>query len=171
MHLDYLHLLYAYNDWANRRILDYAERLTPEQLHAEGNASFGSIHATLVHTMDTEWEWLALWRGTPAWHGSPPASSFADVAAIRVRWAEVGAELQAFVAALQSEGEHSPARIITWEGDAGAMRVRPLWQPMLHLVNHGTQHRSEVAAMLTQFGHSPGELDLTRYVNITEGLE
>jgi uncharacterized damage-inducible protein DinB len=36
----------------------------------------------------------------------------------------------------------------------------PLWQMMLHVANHGTQHRSEAAAMLTSFGHSPGNLDL-----------
>jgi uncharacterized damage-inducible protein DinB len=36
---------------------------------------------------------------------------------------------------------------------------------MLHVVNHGTQHRSEVAAILTSLGFSPGNLDLLFYPN------
>ena len=39
-----------------------------------------------------------------------------------------------------------------------------LWGMMEHVLNHGTQHRAEVAAMLTGFGHSPGDLDLLFYL-------
>ncbi len=39
-----------------------------------------------------------------------------------------------------------------------------LWQLMLHLINHGTQHRSEAAALLTGYGQSPGDLDLILYL-------
>jgi uncharacterized damage-inducible protein DinB len=34
---------------------------------------------------------------------------------------------------------------------------------LVHVVNHGTQHRSEAAALLTAAGRSPGELDLINY--------
>ena len=35
-----------------------------------------------------------------------------------------------------------------------------MWQALLHVFNHGTQHRSEAAALLTDAGRSPGDLDL-----------
>ncbi len=39
----------------------------------------------------------------------------------------------------------------------------PVWQMLVHVVNHGTQHRSESAALLTAEGRSPGDLDLIEY--------
>jgi uncharacterized damage-inducible protein DinB len=39
----------------------------------------------------------------------------------------------------------------------------PVWQLLVHVVNHGTQHRSEAAALLTAERLSPGELDLFDY--------
>ena len=39
-----------------------------------------------------------------------------------------------------------------------------IWQMLLHLLNHGTQHRSEAALLLTQVGRSPGDLDLIDYL-------
>ena len=36
----------------------------------------------------------------------------------------------------------------------------PMWQLLAHVINHGTQHRSEAAALLTAEGRSPGDLDM-----------
>jgi uncharacterized damage-inducible protein DinB len=39
----------------------------------------------------------------------------------------------------------------------------PVWQMLVHVVNHGTQHRAEAAALLTAEGRSLGELDMINY--------
>jgi uncharacterized damage-inducible protein DinB len=46
-----------------------------------------------------------------------------------------------------------------------------LWHCLVHVVNHGMQHRSECAVMLTNFGYSPGDLDMTRFLNQRAGIE
>ena len=42
----------------------------------------------------------------------------------------------------------------------GSTGSRPSWQMLAHLANHGTQHRSEAAVLLTRAGRSPGDLDM-----------
>jgi uncharacterized damage-inducible protein DinB len=40
---------------------------------------------------------------------------------------------------------------------------------MIHQVNHATQHRSEVAVLLTQCDHSPGWLDFLHFIDLRGG--
>lgn len=168
MDLEPYRLLYAYNRRANARILDQAEKLSPEQLLASSNRSFGGVRDTLVHLMETEFFWAELiWPGKAIDIDWEPfefhPDDYQDVAAIRARWAEIESSLSAFVDELTPEGENSPERLIVWT-DHGKMLRRQLWASMLDVFIHATQHRSEIAMALTQFGSSPGELDLSIYL-------
>ncbi len=164
IHLDMLRTLYGYDVWANHRILDTAEALTPAQMQTTGVASFGTIHATLVHMMAAQSLWLSRWQHPSSVHVRDTAD-YPDLAAIRARWREIEEETQAFIAKLGSDEEHDPARMVTYANMRGQTWSKPLWQLMLQHVNHAMQHRSEIAAMLTQFGHSPGLLDFVIYLD------
>ena len=154
--------LYRYNDWANRRILDTSARLTPAQLLEGGGASFDSIRDTLVHTMGAQWVYLERWQGR-----SPraffDAATFPDLGAIRARWDAIERDTGAFVAALT---DADLARVVEYTNMQGERWAYPLWQQMIHQVNHATQHRSEAAVMLTKLGCSPGWLDLLYFVDV-----
>lgn len=56
------------------------------------------------------------------------------------------------------------ANLVRYTTDSGQKRERVLWHCLMHVVNHGTQHRSEAAAILTGFGYSPGDFDFTQFL-------
>jgi uncharacterized damage-inducible protein DinB len=152
---------YAYNTWANERILTACAGLSDRQFVAEGSASFSSIRNTLVHTMWAQWNWLLRWRGEP----NPPhfePADYPDLAAVRTAWAEIDRETHVFVADVDEAALESICRYVNSRHEP---MTYPLWQQMLHQVNHGTQHRSEVAVLLTEYGHSPGGMDFIVYLD------
>jgi uncharacterized damage-inducible protein DinB len=55
--------------------------------------------------------------------------------------------------------------LVRYTVDTGQKRERLLWHCLWHVVNHGMQHRSEAAAILTGYNHSPGDLDFTLFLN------
>jgi uncharacterized damage-inducible protein DinB len=159
---DLIRTFYDYNTWANDRILTTTARLTDEQFVAPGSASFSSIRDTLVHTMWAQWNWLLRWQGGKP---NPPQfdpAEYADIAAVRTRWGEIDRETHAFVAEVDDAALESICRYVNSRNEPMAY---PLWQQMLHQVNHGTQHRSEVATILTDYGHSPGWMDFIVYLD------
>jgi uncharacterized damage-inducible protein DinB len=157
--------MYRYDDWATGRLLETAERLTPGQLLAPGQAGRGSIRNTLVHLISVQRRWLKWWNGAlpadEAYQLQLEPADFPDLAAIRSMYNEVQQELRAFVAQLS---EADLQQVLSNPMPDGTVFRMRLWQLMLHVATHGTQHRSEVAAMLTAAGASPGDLDLIFYL-------
>lgn len=156
-----IQLLYDYNCWCNARILGTASQITPEQFLAPGPYPYGGLRPTLVHTLYAEWLWRLRWLGTAANQGMEP-EEFPTVAALHTRWRQEEAALLEFVAGLSDTRLKSEFEYTSTEG---GHHKRVLWEAMAHVVNHGTQHRTEAAAMLTGFGHSPGDIDLIVYLN------
>ena len=159
-----LRALYGYNAWATERVLDASAHLTAEQWLAPGNAGRGSIRDTLVHVIDAQRRWLSWWdRSLPAGEAHQlryELSDFPDVESVRAAWTTVARATQSFLDGLS---DADIDRDYTRTMPDGKVFRLPLWKMMLHVANHGTQHRSEVAAMLTGFDQSPGDLDMLDY--------
>lgn len=155
--------LYKYNSWANARILDAASQVTNEQFLSAVPSSFGSLRATLVHTLFAEWIWRKRWEGHSPTEWLQP-EDFPTVDDLRSRWEDEESALMAFA---QNLTEEKLASTIHYKSTGGKPYQSVLWYLMVHLVNHGTQHRSEAAAMLTEFGHSPGDIDFLFFIRET----
>lgn len=150
-------MLFDYSAWANRRILDAAEGLSQEQFISPAGLDYGSLRGTLVHILSAETTWRKRCQ-----EGISPSSSlvedaFPTLAALRERWSEAELAMTAFLASLTDEDLQ---RTIHYRTTKGVPYEDALWQLLLHVVNHGTQHRAEAAITLTQHGCSPGNVDL-----------
>jgi uncharacterized damage-inducible protein DinB len=157
-----IQLLYDYNYWANKRILQAAERCAPEQLSQGLPMSWDSVLGTLAHILGAEWIWRMRCheRASPA--ATLDAGQFTTLALLRQRWDAEEQAMRGYVAGLTEAGLDE---VIAYQTTQGKPMRRVLWQTLLHLVNHGTQHRGEAALYLTSFGHSPGEIDLSVYLD------
>lgn len=164
MEAEMLRTMCDYGDWAMEKVFVAAEGLTQEQLDAPGTAGRGSIRETLVHLIRAHKSWLSWWDGSMSSDDSSnlslDAKDYPNIDAIRTLWADVSRQTAAFTSSLQ---DADVVRVYTDTDEDGEMESLILWHMMVHVVNHGTQHRSEVAAMLTDFGHSPGNLDMIFY--------
>lgn len=160
MKVEDIKLYYAYNDWANQRILDAAQKASPEQLAAPNEYGWGDLRGALVHTLDAEYGWFSFLFGRED-EGIIDPESFADIASLRARWRQQSEVTRHCLDSLRDEDLY---RIHTSKR-GGDTHHWVLWQVLVHIVNHGTQHRAEAAALLTGFGHSPGDMDMSLFYN------
>jgi uncharacterized damage-inducible protein DinB len=160
--IDEVRVLYDYTYWATEKILETVAHLSEAQFNEDLPNGVGSIRVTLVHMLSGHWIWRERWEGN-----SPSAmlrpQDFPALEMIRFRW---WGEKQRMDNLLATLGDEDLEREVEYNSTMlpGQIFRFPLWQLMIHLVNHGTHHRSEIAMKLTELGHSPGELDMNYFL-------
>ena len=161
MNKKYFQVLFQYNAWSTAKILKLGSNLTQEQFLEPVPFPHGSLRGTLVHAAFAEWVWRKRWEGSPRnpkWN----AEDFPTFESLRARWADEEANLMDFLANLTDEKLYAKFNYVSTEGQP---HERVIWESMAHVVNHGTQHKTEAAAILTGMGYSPGDIDLIVYLN------
>ncbi len=157
MDVDDFRILYDYNSWANRRVLEACAPLSGEEFTRHNGSSFPSVRDTLAHICGAEWIWLERWNGRVPTGGIPVASDYPDFETLKRRWSEVGSDLLAYVAAL---GPAEVSRVVEFKTLAGVPFSQPLGHCLQHLANHSTYHRGQVTTMLRQSDAKPATTDL-----------
>lgn len=149
--------LIDYNEWATERLLRAADRV-PDDVFSQmlPGAGHGSIFGQLRHIAWVQLNYLAGLEG----QGSDPAEIAAQVKAsvdletregIRDAFVRGHEGLRAFAAGLTAERWAEPQRL--WPGKM------PLGIYVMQAILHAQHHRGETAALLTELGYSPGDLD------------
>jgi uncharacterized damage-inducible protein DinB len=160
--LSEVRLLYAYNGWANRRLVAASSTLTPELLTRDLAVSFRSVWGTLQHILWGEWLWLERWQDRSSTGWNPPECP--DLGSLGLRWMEIEREQFAFIERLTAADLE---RLISYENPPGTPWTYTLAHMLQHVVTHSAYHRGQIAAMLRQVGIAPPPTD---YLVFVDGL-
>lgn len=157
MRVDDVKTLFAYDLWATERILRAAAALTPEEFAAPRPYSHGGLRGTLVHTLSAVRTWRLRVSGeSPSAFGLRD-EDFPTVESLAEAWRAEAERMRAY---LDTLADADLDRVISYRRLSGDPMASVLWHILTHVVTHGMQHRAEAAVMLTDLGHSPGDIDL-----------
>ena len=138
---------FAYDRWANTKVLDACRKLSAEQYVAEPAPGWSSVRSTIYHiALATEWNLRTL-------AGDPDESIPTEADA-----ATVDDAVQLLARAYRRFEELRPTLTPEWLGTVLTLRRRtytatlPPWAILRHIVNHSTYHRGQVASKLKRFG-------------------
>jgi uncharacterized damage-inducible protein DinB len=138
-----------------RRVWESIQHLSDEQFVIEIPHSHGSIRNQMVHLATTDARWLHGMQGQPeARYITFDPADYPTRQSAQALWEGVAQEALHFVAGLDDAGMlHAP------QGVGG-----PAWQVLLHVVNHGTDHRAQVLRALHDFGAPTFDQDFMMYL-------
>ncbi|MEX0800968.1 MAG: DinB family protein [Dehalococcoidia bacterium] len=154
--------LFEHNEWANDRLLDAASQVSEEELTRVRGPDCGSLQDILMHILASHLVAIATWKMQPPALAKVESGKAAE--AMRESYSRVHATLRELVDSLTDESldasmeMHNPTKDGKWR-----TWQRPAWQVALSLGSHAMQHRGEAAMILTELGHSPGEIDYSYY--------
>jgi uncharacterized damage-inducible protein DinB len=151
-----LRFLFGYDQWATARVLAACAGIDEATWTAPNAIGERGLAGILVHVLGAHQRWRHGLSGSPQ-SPRPERAPLPTVGELSAAWVAEWAAMDAWLAGLD---------------DAGAAHEedgRPLWKYLSHVANHGTQHRSEAAVLLTAAGHSPGDLDMVDYIELPDG--
>ncbi len=148
--------LFAYNEWANARILSAMAELDAEQFTMPRGSSFSSIRDTVAHIVMSEWVWLRRWRGESP-KAMPEWGALAEAAGLARTLGEVEADRGAFLAQLT---DADLPKELAYKNLKGEEWRQPLVDQLVHVVNHSTYHRGQIATLARQAGFAAPPTDL-----------
>jgi uncharacterized damage-inducible protein DinB len=147
-----IRFLFAYDRWATFRVLSVLDDLDPvawARTDVVGERGLGEI---LVHHLGASQRWRIGFATQGTDEGpEPELEPLPTIDELRERWEAEWAAVDVWLPTLSDD-------FVAYVHEGV-----PVWQMLVHVVNHGTQHRAEAAALLTGEGRSPGELDLVDY--------
>jgi|SRR5579859_200898 len=159
MNADAFRHFYDYHFAENRKIWDrYVLQLAHEQFTQQVGYSHGSVRDQIIHLMSVDEGWFSELRGVAPSEPVPPAP-LDDRQSIRARWDTIEQSMREYLAELRDDMLFSTP-IAEPDEDKDLI----VWQVLLHVANHGTDHRAQLLRVLNDLGVETTSQDYMFYV-------
>lgn len=157
MNADSFRQLYNYHFHENRKLWDsYITSLSQDQFVLPVDYSVGSVRDHIVHMTEVDDIWFSELRGL-----KEPIIPFTDETddrtRIRPHWDAVEQMMREYLAGLRDEMLFAKPIVLEEDKDL------TVWQVLLHVINHGTDHRAQLLRLLNDLGVKTGPQDFIFY--------
>ena len=160
MHVEHIRQMYSYSQWAFERVWNCVRTLGDDGFAQPLNYSIGSIRSHFLHVTGVEERWFARLNGTVV-PPFPNQETFGSIEQVYAEWSRV---TQANLSQLARWTDEDMMREIVYDiPHRGGIKRNPMWQILVHVVNHATDHRSQILAGLHTLGAPTVEQDMIFY--------
>lgn len=149
-HTDTLTTLFSHNLWANLHLLERCAELTSEQLDATTTGTYGSIREILQHIVTAEQSYfsrISTGQGYRRPEDAPPMTLAEMTESLRT----TGSGFIEWAPRVHADDTVT----VDWDGTP---REVPKTILLTQVINHATEHREQIKAIMTQLGIEPPDL-------------
>ncbi len=161
MNISAIKKMYQYHFAMHRKVWDKCiSTLTDEQFVQDVGYSWGSIRNQCYHVIRVDGRWFSRIKGVSLPdYGLEP--DYPTKASIRAFWDKVEKDIMTYLDTLTSSDLE---REISFDmPHRGGMKTNQVWEILVHVINHGTDHRAQILGMLHQMGAPTMEHDMMLY--------
>ena len=157
---DQMRVLFEYNVWAWNHVLASMAKLE-DGAYKEKRPLFDqtSLHELLVHCLFAESIWLSRCLGHSPTSILDP-DTYNDVTAVQQHWSTVRDDWASFLRGLTDKDLQRIVEYRNTRGNGFSLKLADLLQ---HVINHATEHRSQMTPILFRLGVPTPPLDYMRF--------
>jgi uncharacterized damage-inducible protein DinB len=155
-------MIFTHHRWANLTIIDFCATLTGDQLALAGPGVFGSTLDTIRHLVANEAHYLTFLDGCDTVEVISQKGPFTGWTPVRSVAAASGDALIRYVSTLQGD----PIQRGEYCGEAYEKRSSLF---LTQIIDHATEHRSQIRTALSSHGIVPPEVDGWAWEEATSG--
>lgn len=159
-----LQTIWSYNDWALEQIINSLKDFSEEEFLKDLGDGCGSVRDKLAHITAADEVWFQRIEKNPAPQFAP-TSEFISIETWVNRAREVSQKYQFLVKHL---GQDKIEEKIIYKNLKGVEFSTPLVEILMHVANHATYHRGQVASLIRRIKGKPPVTDMIEYFRTKE---